>query len=824
MIDLKRYQKANLKPEASELLPYFSLAAEDVLRLKDEGLVCLWKLRGIDSETLDKESWSYYADRIEDALKDLGDNYAVDFFLIRKRNFYYPEIDVNSSVSRYITEKYKERILRNKNYINHIFLSITYREKKSRLKIFKKIFEQDGKNIIEKTKKAFNENKTKAEVKKELNERLRRFKTDLNGIYENLNPALSITRLKNEELLASLYFLINPAEDLKKGIRLPDYAFLDEYLTDFTVNAGYEESFTLKDNIFKVAGVKDFPQETRPGVLDGLLSLDIELKFAGSFSFLNKEKSKKEMQKRRRHYFVSRKTLLHQVSETATGEETQLIDPTKMSYVYDAEEALQEQDIVRPFGWCRINFTTWGKTEKETDENIDKIKGIMVEKSYQILKETLNKLSSYFSSVPGAGNLNPRKFMLSLGNFVDYMPVRTILSGEKFNYHLQAPALCAFETKHKTLFYFNFHVKAVGHTAIFGPTGAGKSVLLNFLAAMYMKYNPQIFFFDYGYSAEILCAAQKGLHVDFKPEKKTYLNPVSLITTKSGKSFLRDFLQVLIESFGYSMDDDDLKNLWKGIELVSQLPKNKHVLESFSSILPQNLSDKLRPWTSGEYRNYFNNPVDMLKLSKYTVFEMKNLTANERVIAPLLMYLFERIDASLSTLIPTMIILDESWFYLQHPIFAGKISEWLQTLRKLNAFVVFATQSLTHVSENRRMLSSVIDNVATKIFLPNFKANTEDMKNLYINTFGLTENEYDMVIKGTQKKEYLIKQETVTRMAQLNLDENITALIQPDEYARRLAKSLELTGAGDWFLDYVEHYKKRTPLKDIEDLSGYFIN
>ena len=81
-----------------------------------------------------------------------------------------------------------------------------------------------------------------------------------------------------------------------------------------------------------------------------------------------------------------------------------------------------------------------------------------------------------------------------------------------------------------------------------------------------------------------------------------------------------------------------------------------------------------------------------------------------------------------------------------------------------------------------------------------------------------------MVIKGTQKKEYLIKQENVTRMAQLNLDENITALIQPDEYARRLAKSLELTGGGDWFLDYIEHYKKRTPLKDIEDLSGYFIN
>lgn len=81
-----------------------------------------------------------------------------------------------------------------------------------------------------------------------------------------------------------------------------------------------------------------------------------------------------------------------------------------------------------------------------------------------------------------------------------------------------------------------------------------------------------------------------------------------------------------------------------------------------------------------------------------------------------------------------------------------------------------------------------------------------------------------MVINGTQKKEYLIKQECITRMAQLTLDENITPLIQSDEYARRLAKAAKLSGGNDWFMDYVEHFKKRTPLSDVEDLSEYFVN
>ncbi len=70
-----------------------------------------------------------------------------------------------------------------------------------------------------------------------------------------------------------------------------------------------------------------------------------------------------------------------------------------------------------------------------------------------------------------------------------------------------------------------------------------------------------------------------------------------------------------------------------------------------------------------------------------------------------------------------------------------------------------------------------------------------------------------MVITGTERRNYLIKQESVTRMAQLNLDENITSLIRSDEYARRLAKAVKLTGGNDRFLDYAEHFKNERPLR-----------
>ncbi len=62
-------------------------------------------------------------------------------------------------------------------------------------------------------------------------------------------------------------------------------------------------------------------------------------------------------------------------------------------------------------------------------------------------------------------------------------------------------------------------------------------------------------------------------------------------------------------------------------------------------------------------------------------------------------YLFHRIEARLDGS-PTLLIVDEGWLALDDEGFAGQLREWLKTLRKKNASVVFATQSL---SRHRRL-------------------------------------------------------------------------------------------------------------------------
>ena len=61
-----------------------------------------------------------------------------------------------------------------------------------------------------------------------------------------------------------------------------------------------------------------------------------------------------------------------------------------------------------------------------------------------------------------------------------------------------------------------------------------------------------------------------------------------------------------------------------------------------------------------------------------------------------LAYLFHRIEDRFDGR-PTLLIIDEGWLALDDHGFAGQLREWLKTLRKKNASVIFATQSLADI-------------------------------------------------------------------------------------------------------------------------------
>jgi type IV secretion system protein VirB4 len=111
-----------------------------------------------------------------------------------------------------------------------------------------------------------------------------------------------------------------------------------------------------------------------------------------------------------------------------------------------------------------------------------------------------------------------------------------------------------------------------------------------------------------------------------------------------------------------------------------------------------------------------------------------------------------------------MIVLDEAWALIDNPVFAPKIKDWLKVLRKLNTFVIFATQSVEDAAKSR-ISDTLIQQTATQIFLPNLKAT-----DVYKTAFMLSQREYSLIkTLDPGSRYFLIKQGTNAVIARVNL-------------------------------------------------------
>jgi type IV secretion system protein VirB4 len=110
----------------------------------------------------------------------------------------------------------------------------------------------------------------------------------------------------------------------------------------------------------------------------------------------------------------------------------------------------------------------------------------------------------------------------------------------------------------------------------------------------------------------------------------------------------------------------------------------------------QTLKRALQPYClGGPYGRLLDAEAERLGEAEVQAFETEGLIGTSAAPA-VLAYLFHRIERRLDGR-PTLLIVDEGWLALDDVGFAGQLREWLKTLRKKNASVIFATQSLSDI-------------------------------------------------------------------------------------------------------------------------------
>ena len=131
-----------------------------------------------------------------------------------------------------------------------------------------------------------------------------------------------------------------------------------------------------------------------------------------------------------------------------------------------------------------------------------------------------------------------------------------------------------------------------------------------------------------------------------------------------------------------------------------------------------------------------------------------------------LAYLFHRIEGRLDGR-PTLLIVDEGWLALDDQGFAGQLREWLKTLRKKNASVIFATQSLSDI-DGSAIAPAIIESCPTRLFLPNERAIEPQITAIY-RRFGLNDRQIEILARATPKRDYYCQSRRGNRLFELGL-------------------------------------------------------
>jgi type IV secretion system protein VirB4 len=146
---------------------------------------------------------------------------------------------------------------------------------------------------------------------------------------------------------------------------------------------------------------------------------------------------------------------------------------------------------------------------------------------------------------------------------------------------------------------------------------------------------------------------------------------------------------------------------------------------------------------------------------------MEHLMHTPRMLPPVLTYLFHRLEQRFHEGVPTLLVLDEAWVFLDHPLFAARIREWLKVLRKRNTSVIFATQSLADVQQSA-IAAAINESCPTRLFLPNPRA-VEASIATYYRGYGLNDRQIELLAMATPKRQYYYQGRQGNRLFDLEL-------------------------------------------------------
>ena len=736
----------------ADYLPWACLAAPGVVLNKDGSFQTTFRYRGPDLESSTEEELVSVTARVNNVLRRFGSGWALFFEAVRRPAAEYGESAVANAAAWLVDqERAADARSRAARFESDYFLTLLWlppADTEGRAE--QVLIERPARRGAAGWRGA-----------------LEAFETRAGQVFDLLAGTLAeIAPLDDAETLTYLHACISTRRHPVCVPELP--VFLDAVLADEPFTGGLEPM--IGETHLRTLSVLGFPGTTLPGLLDELNRQGFGYRWVTRFIALDKTEAERLLTRKRRHWFAKRKSVGAVLRETLFQEESVLVDNDAANKSADADAALQElgSDLVA-YGYVTTTVTVCDPDPARVESHLRAAERVLNARGFTLIRESLNAAEAWLGSLPGHAYANVRRPVISTLNLAHLVPLSAVWAGEAANVHLAGPALIEARTDGTTPFRLNLHVGDVGHTLIVGPTGAGKSVLLSLLALQWTRYpGAQVFVFDKGRSARASILAMGGAFLALGAEGRAALQPLRDIDTPAGAAFAADWLAGICAAEGVPVDPPLKTALWETIGALAAAPPSERTLTGFCLLLQSaRLKAALHPFTlEGPHGHLLDGGEDALEISDLACFEMEALLQSPAAAAPVLTYLFHRLEARFDGQ-PTLLMLDEAWLYLDHPVFAPRLRDWLKTLRKKNVAVVFATQSLDDI-DRAAIAPALVEACPVRIFLPNERAREPAQAAAY-RRFGLNSRQLSLIAEAVPRRDYYYTSPPGCRLFDLGL-------------------------------------------------------
>lgn len=789
-----------------DLLNYAAIVDNGVVVNKNGSFMASWIYKGDDNASSTNAQRELVSARINKAFAELGNGWMIHVDAIRRNAPSYPDADLSKfpdPVTQAMDDERRQFFNSLGNQYEGFFvLTVTY---------FPPLLAQA--KFVE---LMFDDDSDKPSQRKRTLGLIEQFNKNVNNIENNLSSVFKMERLQAvketqedgnkvvyDDFLRYLQYCVTGKNH---PVRLPERPiYIDQLIGSEELHSGIIPKLGKK--FIQVVSIEGMPFESYPGVLTRLGELPIEYRWSSRFIFLDQHEALRSMEKFRKKWKQKVRGFFDQVFNTSNG----VVDQDAVSMVQDADAALAEINSgLIAMGYYTSVVVLMSEDRQQLESVSSYVEKSINELGFSARVETINTLEAYLGSLPGHGAENVRRPLINTMNLADMLPSSTLWSGSTVApcpfYPQNSPPLMQCLTSGSSPFRLNLHVGDVGHTIMFGPTGAGKSTHLALLAAQFRRYpNMSIYAFDKGMSMYPLVKASGGNHFDIGGDGSS-LNfcPLQFLETKADRAWAMEWIDTILKLNDLQTTPSQRSEIGQAIVNMAETG-SQSMTDFVSSIQDVDVREALKQYTiEGLMGHLVDANEDGLSMSSFNVFEIEELmNLGEKYALPVLLYIFHRIEKSLTGQ-PAVIILDEAWLMLAHPAFKEKIREWLKVLRKANCLVLMATQSLSDAA-NSGILDVITESTASKIFLPNPNARQEDSAEIY-KSMGLNERQIEIIASAVQKRQYYYVSEQGRRLYELALGKLQLAFVgASDKDTIKLIKSLENQYGEQWVDHYLEY-------------------